>query len=121
MTQAALADAEGIVAWIADRGRPEDARRWFDALLRALGGLAQYPERHPHAFENPELAEAEIRHLVFGGYRALYTIRDQRVIVVHIRHGKRRSASREQLVRRLEEADPQDEERRAERESDGGE
>ncbi len=70
---------------------PERAMRWRMRLLVKAESLSQLPERCPLAPENDAFPE-EIRYLVFGSYRLLFTILETKreVHVVHIRHGKRR-------------------------------
>lgn len=38
-----------------------------------------------------------LRHIVVGDYRALFTVQGGVVFVLHIRHGRRRSATNEEL------------------------
>jgi plasmid stabilization system protein ParE len=46
------------------------------------------PARYPLAPENEEHAN-EIRQLVYGRYRILFTIQPGRVVILHVRHGAR--------------------------------
>lgn len=70
---------------------PERAMRWRTRLLVKAESLSRWPERCPLAPENDAFPE-EVRHLVFGSYRLLFTILETKreVHVVHIRHGKQR-------------------------------
>lgn len=70
---------------------PERAMRWRARLLVKAESLSRWPERCALAPENDAFPE-EIRHLVFGSYRLLFSILETKreVHVVHIRHGKRR-------------------------------
>jgi toxin ParE1/3/4 len=67
------------------------ARAWFNGLEQAILGLDEHPARHPIISEDDTL-----RHLLYGGggdvYRIIYGIdpEQQRVTVLHIRHGARR-------------------------------
>jgi plasmid stabilization system protein ParE len=51
--------------------------------------LERFPRRCPLAAESG--AELEIRQLVYGAYRALFTIAKDTVYVLHIRHGARQT------------------------------
>jgi plasmid stabilization system protein ParE len=75
---------------------PERAARWRARLLAKAESLSQWPERCPVAPENDAFPE-EIRQLLFGEYRLLFTILEakRQVQVVHIRHGKRRRLGEE--------------------------
>lgn len=59
-------------------------KKWFNSLMAAIKGLAEFPERYAIAPDNDEFAE-EIRLLVYGRYRVLYTIRGNEVHVLHCR------------------------------------
>jgi plasmid stabilization system protein ParE len=55
--------------------------------LTEAQALEQFPHRCPLAPESgPEL---EIRQLLYGRYRVLFTITSDTVYVLHIRHGAR--------------------------------
>jgi plasmid stabilization system protein ParE len=64
------------------------ADRWIEALYDALDGLKTMPARCPLAPENKNHAE-EIRQLIYGRYRVLFTIFPGRVLILHVRHGAR--------------------------------
>jgi plasmid stabilization system protein ParE len=61
-------------------------------LLKALRSLAEHPQRCSLAPEN-EVFEEEIRQLLYGKRqnvsRILFTIREQTVYILHIRHAAR--------------------------------
>jgi plasmid stabilization system protein ParE len=84
----AAEDLDEAYRWIASDS-PDHARRWLNGVLRAIRGLASFPRRCPLAPENDAFAE-EIRQLIYGDYRVLFTIEDSQVRVLHIRHGARR-------------------------------
>lgn len=67
---------------------PGNADRWFNGLRKAIDSLEQMPRRCPLAPENSAFEE-EIRHLIHGSYRILFTIDEQEVHVLHVRHGAR--------------------------------
>jgi plasmid stabilization system protein ParE len=79
-----IAEAED---WI-DAESPAAAERWIEGLYDALDGLQTMPARCPLAPENKSHAE-EIRQLIYGRYRVLFTIFPGRVVILHVRHGAR--------------------------------
>ena len=85
------AEAEDAYLWILERS-PDGAARWWNGLEAAILSLEQMPTRCPLAPENEEFEE-EIRELLYGKrqhrYRILFTVREQTVVVLHIRHGAR--------------------------------
>ena len=87
----ALADLEEAYFWISERA-PEAADRWFNGFVEGIETLKMSPERCSHAPEN-RYFEREIRQLLYGKrsgvYRALFTIVEDEVHVLHIRHGAR--------------------------------
>ncbi|OFW17704.1 MAG: hypothetical protein A3H97_15860 [Acidobacteria bacterium RIFCSPLOWO2_02_FULL_65_29] len=84
----ALADAnlEEIYLHIRQES-PGRATEWRTGLLKAAQHLGLFPKRCPFAPESgPEI---EIRQLVYGEYRILFTVAKDTVYVLHIRHGAR--------------------------------
>lgn len=85
----------------AARCAPLTAARWLERFERALETLALNPQRCSIALEN-DLVEQEIRQLLYGKaggvYRALFTIFDDEVRVLHIRRAVRHTASPEELM-----------------------
>jgi plasmid stabilization system protein ParE len=88
------ADAEAMESfrWYAGRSRTA-ANRWYSGLKRALGRLIESPDRFPISPEDSEVLGCEARMLLYGRrrgtYRILYTIREDTVWVLRIRHGAR--------------------------------
>lgn len=72
---------------------PQAAERWFAGIVEAINSLEQFPRRCPLAPEN-DYFEEEIRQLLYGRrdnvYRILFTIQDDTVHVLHVRHGAQR-------------------------------
>jgi plasmid stabilization system protein ParE len=91
-TAAAEQDADAILDWLLAEHAGETGKRWFAALQDAIASLAEFPVRCPLAPENV-VFPFEVRHLLYGRkphvYRILFTIEDQTVYVLHIRHGRR--------------------------------
>lgn len=83
----ALADANLKEMYLRIRkDSPGRAAEWRKGLLKAQA-LDRFPERCPLAPESgPEL---EIRQLIYGAYRILFTVAKDTVYVLHIRHGAR--------------------------------
>jgi plasmid stabilization system protein ParE len=68
---------------------PETARRWRMGLLELIRTLSALPERHEIAAEARDVG-VELRQMLYGNYRILYTV-DAKVVHVHaLRHGGRR-------------------------------
>ena len=102
-TEAALVDVDTIRRWIAERGAPLTARRWVERLLVALRTLSGNPTRCQVAAENAEVDEFEIRRFLFGKVRVLFTVVGAEVVILHVRHGSRRYATRDDLAPALRE------------------
>ncbi len=86
----AAADVEDIFEWIDERS-PEGALSWLASFENAAERLLTNPNAWPNAPEN-DLVKYEIRHFVFKTrrgrkYRALYTIIDDEVRILHVRGG----------------------------------
>jgi len=60
---------------------------WRKGLLTAAQTLDLFPGRCPLAPESG--SELEIRQLIYGAYRVLFTVAKDTVHVLHIRHGAR--------------------------------
>jgi len=88
----AQAEMENAYLWIRRRSAAR-AARWFNRLADAIESLAENPERYPLAPES-EAFNREIRQMLYGKrrgvYRVLYTIVEDTVSVLYIRHGARR-------------------------------
>lgn len=86
-------DLNDILEWLVEQGAGEAALRWFFKLEEAIASLSEMPHRYPLAPESKEFP-FDVRQLVYGRrphqYRVLYTIEDDMVIVLYIRHGRRR-------------------------------
>jgi plasmid stabilization system protein ParE len=91
-TAAAEQDADAILDWLLSQHAGDTGIRWFLALQDAIASLAEFPKRCPLAPEST-VFQFEVRHLLYGHpphvYRILFTIENQTVYVLHIRHGRR--------------------------------
>jgi plasmid stabilization system protein ParE len=87
----ALHDIEMCRLWISERN-VEAADRWFYAVYDTIATLEIFPNRCPLAPESKFL-NLEIREIFHGRrqnkYRILFTISDNEVHVLHVRHGAR--------------------------------
>jgi plasmid stabilization system protein ParE len=79
---------------------PLDAVRWQDELAENLNLLTFLPERFALAAES-ERAPCSVRQIFLGKYRILYTVQEQRVLVLAIRHGHRLPMPVAEIRRRL--------------------
>src|ERR1022692_4943882 len=77
--------------WLAERNQ-EAADRWFDTIYDTIGSLEILPERAPLAPESKSL-HRQIREIFHGRrhykYRFLFTVTEDEVHVLHVRHGAR--------------------------------
>lgn len=88
LTRRAESDIDGILSWLRDRS-PQGAEAWYRVWSEVLGKLREHASAYGVAPENAD-HEHEIRHVVFKTrrgrrYRALFTIRNRDVFVLHVR------------------------------------
>ncbi len=88
-------DLEEIVAYI-QADSPVDATLWRQRLERKMQSLRTMPEGCAVAPEN-ERTIREIRQLLHGRYRVLFTIDGTKVFVLTIRHGARQFLAGDEL------------------------
>jgi plasmid stabilization system protein ParE len=72
------------------------AEHWRQCLLKTIRKLETFPRAYPLAIENASV-EPEIRETIHGSYRILFTIMNERVIVIHCRHSARLPLIRNEL------------------------
>jgi plasmid stabilization system protein ParE len=75
--------------WLAEEA-PLNAARWLGGLEAAVEGLANFPRRCAMATEGDDLG-FEVRQLVHEPYRVLFVVERRAVLILHIRHVKRRA------------------------------
>ena len=88
--ESAQLDVRGSYDWGCSAWGKKAAQRWVRELRAAvLNQLALIPKGFPLAPEDEEFSE-EIRQMVVGRYRVLFTIRKHKVHVLHVRgaHGR---------------------------------
>jgi plasmid stabilization system protein ParE len=88
----AARDIDEAYQWIAKHA-PGSAMKWFNGLEAAIQTLENLPQRCPLA-EESRVFDAEIRQLIYGKrvgtYRVLFTVVQDAVHILHVRHGRRR-------------------------------
>ena len=91
ITEEALAEVEEAYIWIC-QGSPVNAVKWRNGLMDVIDSLSQHPTLYGRSLENADLGQ-EIRELLYGKrrgvYRILFTIKNDVVTVLHVRHGAR--------------------------------
>src|SRR5215210_3553903 len=75
---------------------PETARRWRIRLLELIRTLSNFPELHEIATEARDVG-VELRQMLYGNYRILYTVDAVAVRVHALRHGARRPLRPDEL------------------------
>lgn len=98
ITEPAEHELEEAYCWIRDNHSSARAASWREGLYSKVDTLEQMPERCGFAPEN-DWCDIELRQLLYGRYRILFTICNTRVFVLHIRHGARRLLSDRELNR----------------------
>ncbi len=81
-------DLEAAYEWIA-RHSVERAAAWLEGAFMAIESLNALPRRCPLATEN-EAFDVEVRQLLYDGFRILFTVEENQVRILHIRHVARR-------------------------------
>jgi plasmid stabilization system protein ParE len=82
-------DIDRNADWWAEHHSVEQALWWSDAIYDQLKTLQDFPDRHPLASENDEFPY-EIREKLVGlgsrpGYRAVFTVKNDKVFVLTVR------------------------------------
>ncbi|CAN5357049.1 hypothetical protein BH10ACI3_BH10ACI3_05030 [soil metagenome] len=82
---AALKDIAESFEWGVRSWGPDAARKWFNDLEQTIESrLSLMPERCPLAPENSQF-DLEVRHLIQGRYRILFTIKGDTVVIIYFR------------------------------------
>ena len=84
-------DIHDIVEYI-QQDSPAAATRWRRKLHEKLRILRTMAASFGMAPEN-DFARCEVRQLIYGRYRILYTVRNETAFILTIRHGARRFLS----------------------------
>ena len=83
----AMEELESAYRWIAQNA-PEDAVRWYNRLMDELETLQIFPMRCPKAPEATSF-DRDIRQMIYGNYRVLFTLEQHTVHIIHVRHAAR--------------------------------
>jgi plasmid stabilization system protein ParE len=88
ITAPAETDVEEAYLWIL-KNSPAAAIRWRNGLYEVAQALETFPHRFGMA---PEAAavDFELRQFVYKSHRILYTVKEDVVYILHVRHGARR-------------------------------
>ena len=101
LTRRAERDRDRAYAWYAVHFSERFAERWYNGLSAAISRLAEKPNRYPKAYESSKFSFA-VREVRFGSkrykHRVLFTVRDETVLVLHIRHSSQRDLTEEELL-----------------------
>lgn len=89
MSAAAERDAESILEWLISQQAEGNGFRWYEGMRKTIASLAGLTLRCALAPEN-EAFEYEVRQLLYGRYRILFTVESNTVTILHIRHGRRK-------------------------------
>ena len=84
----AAEDLDAEYRWIA-RQSAERADAWLRGAIDAIQTLMSFPRRCPLAPED-DVFDVEIRQLLYGNFRILFTVEADLVRILHVRHGARR-------------------------------
>lgn len=87
ISERAKNDIREAARWMAQYS-PEKAALWHFEIEDTILTLENHPFRCPLAPEN-QFFQEEIRQLNWQKYRILYTVKDEEVHVLYVRHGAR--------------------------------
>jgi plasmid stabilization system protein ParE len=97
LSDQAQRDIIAIYDWLRSQQAGDEGERWFRGLRAAISSLSRLPSRCPVAPQNRD-SPAEVRQLLYGRrphvYRILFSIQEDVVNILHIRHGRRRRLMR---------------------------
>jgi plasmid stabilization system protein ParE len=93
VTRRAQRDIDRAYTWYEKRS-PQGAVAWHSDILAALERLETFPERCAVAEVESEAFGVEVRQLVCREHRILFTVERRSVLVLTVRHAKRRPLRR---------------------------
>jgi plasmid stabilization system protein ParE len=96
ITPEAEGDLRSIGDFIAAQHAAEAARRFVQSIRRRIAALRTFPEGYGLAPE-AQAVGVELRQLIHGMYRVLYTVDSTTVTIHAVRHGARRPLRQEEL------------------------
>ena len=68
------------------RDRPIAAERWAEGIFEAVRPLSEFPYAGRIV---PELGRMDVRELIHRGYRILYRIGQDAILILTVRHSRR--------------------------------
>lgn len=93
-------DRERAFNWNSTNYSQEYALRWFSGISDAISSLSMNPQRCPKAIEDDRFP-FDLYELAYGTrknkHRILFTIRDDVVFIVRIRHSTQRNLGEDEL------------------------
>jgi plasmid stabilization system protein ParE len=100
LSRHAVEDRERAFEWYAANYSDEYAARWVIGITAAIKTLSKNPQRCPKALENDRFP-FDLYELLYGTrknkHRVLFTIRNDVVFVVRIRHSAQRELTEDDL------------------------
>jgi plasmid stabilization system protein ParE len=96
ITPQAEGELRSIGDYIVAQHAPLAARRFVQSLRRRIAALKTFPEGYGLAPEAQD-AGVELRQLIHGMYRVLYTVDGTTVTIHAVRHGARRPLPPDEL------------------------
>lgn len=72
--------------YIAAQGDPATAARWLAGLEQLVETLQRFPRRFSHAREQEAFPAYELRQVVYHSHRIIYTVTEDTVHILHVRH-----------------------------------
>jgi plasmid stabilization system protein ParE len=102
VTEQAEREMQSAFDWWAEHRSKQQAHRWYVGMAAAIAELSENPERHGQSRECDQFP-FEIRDLLFGigrrpTHRAVFTIRDDMVVVLTIRHVAQRDITPDDIA-----------------------
>jgi plasmid stabilization system protein ParE len=92
ISQHAKRDLDAILEWVTEREAGVAGARWIQGLHDAFASLSNLLRRCKLAKENASFP-FEVRQLLYGdktlGFRILFTVKDDIVMVLRVRRGRR--------------------------------
>jgi plasmid stabilization system protein ParE len=100
MSARAERDRDQAYQWYAENNSLDFAARWYGGLTDSIRSLRENPLRCAKAHESDRFP-FELSELLFGKgrykHRILFTLRDERVFILHIRHSAQRDLNKDDL------------------------
>ena len=86
LQQTAREEAKYIARYLMLNAGAKITKKWEFQLSAAIDSLASMPRRCPFAREAQIIADIELRQMIVGSYRMIFTIEHKNVHILHIRH-----------------------------------